>query len=181
MPKIGMRYPIIAKKGTSGYTDAFICGKAVQGSATPTTYDVKFYADDALAENATGISDWQISLDVSDLPSAAATVLFGHTVSDGEIIRKTDDQSNYVGVGFYVARMTNGAVSYDAFWFPKVKFTEPTLNAATQGETITFNADSISGTASADDSKTFNITKTFASTAAAENWLNTQANYAVSA
>lgn len=181
MPKIGMRYPIIAKRGESGYTDAFRCGKAVQGSATPSTYDVKFYADDALAENATGISDWQISLDVSDLPAVAANVLFGHTVSEGEIIRKTDDQSNYVGVGFYVPRMKDGATTYDAYWFYKVKFTEPTQSFTTKGETITFNGDSISGTASSDDSKRFNTSKTFATPEEAENWLNTQANYEVSA
>ena len=161
MPKIGFRYPIIAKKGASGYTDAFICGKAVQGSATPTTYNVKFYADDALAENAAGVSDWAISLDVSDLPITALTVLYGHQVSDGKVIYSVDDDPNDVGVGFYVVKQQNGVKSYVAEWFFKVKFTEPTESYTTQGETVTFNSDSINGTASVNEDRQFKIQKSF--------------------
>ena len=181
MPKIGMRYPIIAKNTGGAYSDAFVCGKAVQGSATPTTYNVKYYADDALAENATGVSDWALSLEVSDLPITALTVIYGHTVTDGKVVYSVDDVPNYVGVGFYVARMKNGVTSYDAHWFYKVKFTEPTDSFTTQGETVTFNGDSISGTASVNDDRQFKATKNFSTPEEAEAWLNTQANYEVSA
>ena len=180
MPKIGMRYPIIAKNTAGVYSDAFKCGKAVQGSATPTTYNVKFYADDALAENATGVSDWQLSLEVSDLPITALTVLFGHQVSDGVVGYDIDDQANYVGVGFYVAKMKDNVTSYDAYWYYKVKFTEPTDSFTTQGETVSFSGDSIQGTASVNDSRKFREMKNFATTAAAESWLNTKANYVIS-
>ena len=181
MPKIGFRYPIIAKKGASGYTDAFVCGKAVQGSATPTAYNVKFYADDALAENATGVSDWAISLDVSDLPIKALEVLYGHQVSDGKVIYSVDDTPNDVGTGFYVVKQQNGVKSYVAEWFFKVRFTEPTETYTTQGETVTFNSDSINGTASVNEDRQFKIQKSFDTPEAAEAWLNTQANYVVSA
>ena len=98
-----------------------------------------------------------------------------------EVVRKTDDQSNYVGVGFFVPVQKSGVVSYDAYWFYKVKFTEPTQSFTTRGETITFNGDSLSGTASADDSGRFNISKNFDTVEAAKTWLNTQAGYEVSA
>lgn len=182
MAFIGMAYPVIAKNTSGVFSDAFVCGKATQGSLTPTTYNVKFYGDDALAENATGTTDWAISLGLTTLPIGAMDVLFGHTV---DAVNKTvtvasTDQANAVGVGFYATEMVDGVASYIAYWFPNVKFTESTDSFTTKGETVTFAGSTINGTAGVDASNVFKYTKTFTTIAAAEAWLNEKAGLEIS-
>jgi phi13 family phage major tail protein len=183
MAFIGMLHPVVAKNTNGVYSDGFVCGKATQGSVTPTTYDVKFYGDDALAEQEAGVSDYAISLGLTTLPVKALNVMFGHTVNESthEVTYATTDAANYTGVGFCVVRIENGVKSYDAHWFYKVEFTEPTDSYTTKGETVTFSGPTINGTAGPNGEKKFREMKTFDSESAATSWLDTQAGITVSA
>ena len=180
MPKVGFRYLVFAKKTANGYTDGFRGGKAVQGSATPNNFDVKFFGDDALAEEETGTSSYALSLEMGDLPLVALDVLFGHTVEGENVIYSADDKANEVGTGYYVTRVKGGVRYYDAYWYYNVKYTEPTESYTTKGETVTFNGDTIAGTASVNENRRFRERETFETDAAAEAWLNTKAGIVIS-
>ncbi len=96
-----------------------------------------------------------------------------HTVSDDEkeVIYKTNDAANYVGVGFYVDEMINNVKEYVATVVYKVKFSETANDYTTKGENIEFKTPSIEGTIAGLESGEWKTTKTFSSSMEADAWL----------
>ena len=176
MAYVGLSNPYIAKlvdEAEKTYTDCFACGKAMTVNITPNYNEAKLYANNQLAENVKEFKDGNITLGTDRLPTKAMTVCFGHTVSEDEkeVVYKTNDAANYVGVRFYVDEMINNVKEYVATVVYKVKFSETANDYTTKGENIEFKTPSIEGTIAGLESGEWKTTKTFSSSMEADAWL----------
>lgn len=153
-----------ATDGTALYEGAKRLGKAVSCSTSITNNSAKLYGDDALAESDTSFSSGTITLGVTDDDESVFAELLGHTITpDGEVIKGATDAPIYVGLGRIVTKMVNGAYKYKVEFLYKVKFSEPSQDNTTKGESIEFATPSVEGIISTldDEKNTWNKSKTF--------------------
>ena len=159
--------------GTPTYNGAKSLGKAVSCSVSISNNDAKLYGDDAIAESDTSFASGTVTMGVTDDDDTIFAPLLGHTITDGEVIKKTDDNAPYVGVGRIVTKMVNGAYKYKVEFLPKVKFSEPSRDETTKGESIEFSTPSIEGVVATLKDGTWNKSKTFDSKSDALTYLQT--------
>lgn len=153
-----------AADGTALYAGAKQLGKAVSCSTSITNNEAKLYGDDALAESDTSFASGTITLGVTDDDDTVFAELLGHTITeDGEIIKAASDAPIYVGLGRIVTKMVNGSYKYKVEFLYKVKFSEPSKDETTKGESIEFATPSVEGIISTldDVNNTWNKAKTF--------------------
>lgn len=183
MAYYGLRKPFVASynKATGTYSNGFQCGKAIGVSVTPNYIEGSLYADDEQDEYERSFQNANITLNTNTLPIQASQTMFGHEIDtqDGEIIYKTTDEANYVGVGFVVAETVSGQRSYIAVIITCVKFTESAEEFSTKGESITYVTPSQEGLAIADKDSQWKIKKTFTTADAAIDFIKTFLNIPV--
>lgn len=152
-----------AADGSPLYAGAKQLGKAVSCSTSITNNEAKLYGDDALAESDTSFSNGTITLGVTDDDDTVFAELLGHTITNGAVIKTATDAAPYFGVGRIVTKMVNGAYKYKVEFLYKVKFSEPSKDENTKGESIEFSTPSIEGIIAAldDAANTWNQSKTF--------------------
>ena len=163
-----------ANDGTPSYTNAQKLGKAVSASASITNNNAMLYGDDALAESDTSFANGTITLGVTDDDDTVFAPLLGHTLSEtGEVKKASTDTAPYVGVGRIITKMVDGAYKYKVNFLYKVKFSEPSNEENTKGETVEFATPSIEGIFSTlgDDAGTWGVTKTFTTKSEALTYL----------
>lgn len=172
MAYVGLRKPIIAKLKNDGTYDApFAFGKAIGLQVTPNYAEGSLYADDGQAEYDKEFSYAEVTLNTSTIPIAAHDQMFGHTVTEKNVKFNADDQNNDVGVGWISVEKVNGVRSFIGNFLNKAKFSEPSEDYATRGESIEYKTPSITGRASAIDGGSWKETETFATEAEAKNWI----------
>lgn len=157
--------------GVASYDGAKSLGKAVSASVSISNNEAKLYGDDALAESDTSFSNGTVTFGVTDDDDSIFAPLLGHTLNNGEIIRKADDAAPYVGVGRIVMKMVNGAYKYKVEFLSKVKFSEPSQDDTTKGESIEFATPSIEGVIATLGDGTWSKSQTFDSKADALTYL----------
>lgn len=88
------------------YKDLFMCGEAMRVNVTPNYNEAKLYCNNRMKEYVKEFKDGSITLGTDHLPVEASKVCFGHDVidNDSEIVYKTNDMANYVGVGFLLMK-----------------------------------------------------------------------------
>lgn len=179
MAYIGLAKPTIAKRSDEGtYSDAFRCGKAIETSITPQYAEGSLFGDNTKAEYDKEFKYADVSLNTTTLPIQAHEIMFGHTVgSDTEktITFKDNDESGFVGYGFYVAEKVNGKKSYTASWLPMCKFSEGADTYKTKGDSIEYQTPTISGQAQSTDEGIWKEVKVFETEAAAQQWIDEKA------
>ena len=159
--------------GTPSYDGAKTLGKAVSCSVSVSNNDAKLYGDDAIAESDTSFANASVTMGVTDDDDSIFAPLLGHSIEDGEVVKKSDDNAPYVGVGRIVTKMVNGEYKYKVEFLPKVKFSEPSRDETTKGESIEFSTPSIEGVVATLKDGTWNKTKTFTSKSDALTYLQT--------
>ena len=149
--------------GTPSYEGATNLGKAVSCSVSITNNEAKLYGDDTLAESDTSFASGTITLGVTDDDDTVFSPLLGHSISDGLVVKTSNDAAPYVGIGRIVTKMVNGAYKYKVEFLYKVKFSEPSRDENTKGESIEFTTPSIEGLISSldDVNGTWSLSKTF--------------------
>ena len=159
--------------GVASYEGATNLGKAVSCSVSITNNDAKLFGDDVLAESDTTFASGTITIGVTDDDDTIFAPLLGHTLSNGETIKTANDVAPYVGIGRIVTKIVNGAYKYKVEFLYKVKFSEPSRDENTKGESIEFSTPSIEGIISTldDTDGTYNKSKTFASKSDALTYL----------
>lgn len=176
----GLRKPFVASynKETGEYSNGFQCGKAIGVSITPNYVEGSLYADDEQDEYERAFQNANVTLNTNTLPIKAANTMYGHTIDEetGEIIYKTTDESNYVGVGFVVSQTVSGVKSFVATIITCVKFTEAAEDFSTKGESITYVTPSQEGLAIADKNSEWKIKKTFTDAADAIAFIKSYLN-----
>lgn len=181
MAFVGLSKPYVAQlinEASKQYSNGFKCGKAISLNVTPNYNEAKLNADNQLAEYVKEFKDGNITFGTSTLPKEAATVMFGHTVSeDGKTVTyKADDTANNVGVGFVVDQMVDGKKTFVATIIFKAKFTEAAADFTTKGDNIEFKTPSIEGTISPLETKEWKETKEFTTEAEAIEFVKTTLN-----
>ena len=172
MAYVGLRKPIIAQlKSDGAYDDPFAFGKAIGLQVTPNYAEGSLYADDGQAEYDKEFSYAEVTLNTSTIPIVAHEKMFGHTVTEKNVKFNGDDQNNDVGLGWISVEKVNGVRSFIGNFLDKVKFSEPSEDYATRGESIEYKTPSITGRASAVDGGGWKETETFATEAEAKNWI----------
>lgn len=180
MANYGLSKPWIAKydPATGQYSGGFKCGEAVNTSITPAYNEANLRGDNKEVRNVKKFKNAAVVLGVTHLPLVAKEVMFGHEV-DTETekeISKTTDTANYVGYGFISEETLDSRDVFVACVVLKVKFTEGAESYTTEGDSITFETPSISGTAVGTDNDEWKVKQVFTTEDEAETWIKEQLN-----
>ena len=135
------------------YSDLFMFGEAIRVNVNPNYNEAKLNANNRLKEY--------------------VKICFGHEVidNDSEVIYKTDDMANYVGVGFFADEMHDGKIKYVATILYKVKFGEAANEYSTRGDNIEFKTPSVEGIIAGLKNNEWKRTKIFDTESEADEWL----------
>lgn len=177
MAKIGLnnlKFGVLSESGdTAVYGAMQSLGKAVSANVSITSNSAVLYADDAIAESDNTFSNGTITLTVDDDGDTVFAPLLGHEINSetGEMIRNKNDVAPYVGVGRIINKMKNGVRLYKVEFLSKVKFSEPSQESNTHGETTEFGTPQIEGTIATLESGEWSKTKTFTTHSAALAYL----------
>lgn len=162
MAKIGLRNLRYSKLDAKDQvTTASNFGKAVDCKVSIEKNNAELYADDGIAESDYSFKKGTVALTVDDDETTFADVL-GHTVgTDGEMVRNANDEAPYVALGRILTKVVSGVTKYKVEFLHKVKFTEPSAEEKTKGESIEFGTYAIEGTVHALANGDWSKTKTF--------------------
>lgn len=177
MAYIGLRKPIVGRRKAAGsYETPFTFGKAVSLNIAPNYAEGSLYADDIQAEYDKEFNYAEVTLGTSTIPIQAHQHMFGHTVVEAEksVVANANDENNYIGLGWITVEKVDGVRSFIGNFLPKVKFSEPTEDYTTKGESIEYKTPSISGRALAEDDGLWKSVKSFETEAEAVTWINSQ-------
>ena len=166
MAKIGLnnfRYAILTEgaNGTASYGGAKKPAKAISCSVNITNNSATLYADDVLAESDTSFQSGTVTMGIDDEDIETMAELLGHTVTSNEMVRNANDVAPYVGLGRVIVKMINGAYKYKVEFLCKVKFSEPSQDDSTKGESLEFGTSEIEGMVSALSNGDWSKTKVF--------------------
>ena len=175
MAYIGLRKPFIGKMKEDGtYETPFKMGKAIGIQVTPNYAEGSLNADDIQAEYDKIFNYAEVTLNTSTLPVEAHEKMFGHTknAESEEIIFNANDENGYVGMAWISVEKVDGTLSYTGNFLCKAKFSEPSEDYATKGDSIEYKTPSITGRASALDSGDWKYVERFTTEKLAEEWIN---------
>ena len=166
MAKIGLtnfRYGVLTEgsDGTPSYGGALTPGKAVSCTVDITNNDASLYADDALAESDTSFAGGSVTMGIDEDDIDTMATLLGHDVTDGAMTRSTEDVAPYVGLGRIVTKMVANTPKYKVEFLYKVKFSEPSQDNTTKGESVEFSTTEIEGTVAALANGKWSVAKEF--------------------
>lgn len=176
MAKIGLtnfRYGVLteAADGTPTYGGPLTPGKAVSCTVDITNNDASLYADDALAESDTSFAGGSVTMGIDEADLTTMANLLGHTLTEGVMTRSVDDVAPYVGLGRIVTKMVSNVQKFKVEFLYKVKFSEPSQDNQTKGESVEFSTTEISGTVAALANGKWSVTQEFDTKAAALTYL----------
>lgn len=159
--------------GTPSYGGAKSFGKAVSAKVDVSNNDAKLYADDALAESDSSFQSGKVTLGVADDDMTVFAEILGHKVAEpgGEMTRNADDAAPYIGLGRVITKLVNNKRVYKGEFLYKVKFSEPSQEDETKGESVDFKTPEIEGTASALANGNWSASQTFDTKTAAVEWV----------
>lgn len=176
MAKIGLtnfRYGVLteATDGTPTYGGPLTPGKAVSCTVDITNNDASLYADDALAESDTSFAGGSVTMGIDEADLTTMANLLGHTLTEGVMTRSVDDVAPYVGLGRIVTKMVSNVQKFKVEFLYKVKFSEPSQDNQTKGESVEFSTTEIQGTVAALANGKWSVTQEFDTKAAALTYL----------
>lgn len=177
MAKIGLKnflFGILteAADGTATYGAATKPAKAISCSVDISNNEATLYADDTLAESDTSFQSGTVTLGIDDEDLTVLATLLGHEITDGNMVRNATDTAPYVGLGRIITKMVGGVYKYKVEFLCKVKFSEPSQEDNTKGESLEFGTSEIEGVVSALADGNWSIAQTFDTMAAAQTYLN---------
>lgn len=146
--RIGCTNLVYAPVNTDDGTD-FLCGTitslpgVTSVTIDPNSSSATLFADDGPMEIASTIGKIDVEINKNELTLTQKAALLGHTMDgNGGMLSKKTATPPWVAIGFKTLK-SNG--SYRYVWLFKGKFIEPTLEAETKGESVSFQPDKIVG------------------------------------
>lgn len=195
--EVGLAYIVAAKEtetnGVATYSDGMVLAEAVDANITITRESKKFYSNNGVRAVRERFKGGSVKLGLDDLSQEGHKFLFGGTeaaagiegdTSTQELSVGGDDEIQPIGVGFYATKMVGDIVKYRAIWLRKVRFSPPSEEFKTEGETFEFMNPSITGeifqvkVAASDTKKRYKDEVTVDTEAKAIAWLNGKAGIA---
>ena len=161
--KLKSEIRFLKRTGAGKYSTPFVLGKAISLNVTPNYAEGSLNADDGQAEYDKEFNYADVTLGTSTLPIEAHEKMFGHTVStEGkEVTMNANDESSYVGTGWVTVEKIDGVRFFKANVLVKVKYSEPSEEYSTKGDSIEYKTPSISGRALKEDDGTWKKVKQF--------------------
>lgn len=151
-----------ATDGTPEFDGAKSFGKAVSANVSISNNSATLYADDVLAESDTSFQNGTVTLGVDDDREATFADVLGHTVTlEGEVTRNANDTAPWVGLARIVVKMVQNVRLYKVEVLYKVKFSEPSQEDQTKGESVEFTTPEIEGTIATLANGDWSTAKTF--------------------
>ncbi len=182
MPVIGLKHPVVAKYGvTAGgeveYKDGKVMAKAIKADIKWTKADAVLYADDDVDEELNSVIGGTITEEINELSYDMQEYLLGHKKDESKegSTLNADDNSIYVGHGFFAPVIRNNVIKYRAVWLTKVKFSEPDETIEGKGEKPKIQSISIEGSINKDVKGDIKKEEICDTEAAAIQWLHTKA------
>lgn len=177
MARIGLRNFLFgllteASDGTPSYGVAQKPAKAISCSVSISNNEAKLYADDGLAESDTSFQSGTVTLGLDDEDLATMATLLGHTITSGNMVRNATDTAPYVGIGRIITKMVGGVYKYKVEFLCKVKFSEPSQDENTRGESLEFGTSTLEGTIATLANGNWSIAQTFDTMTEAQTYLN---------
>jgi phi13 family phage major tail protein len=109
----------------------------------PNSSQETLFADDGPMETASTLGKIEVEIQKNQLTTADKAALLGHTIdSKGGLIYGDSDVPPWMAIGFRTLK-SNGKYRY--VWLYKGEFSEPEDSNETKGDSINFQADTISG------------------------------------
>lgn len=187
MARIGLnnfRYGLLTEdaSGNATYGAPQKPAKAISCNVAITNNDASLYADDMLAESDTSFQSGTVTMGIDNDDLATMAALLGHEydAETNAIVRNANDTAPYVGLGRVVTRMVGGVYNYKVEFLNKVKFSEPSQEDATKGDTIEFGTTEIEGTISTLENGDWSKAQTFDTKAEAITYLESLFNSTLS-
>lgn len=178
MAKIGLsnfRYAVLteAQDGTPSYDGAKTPAKAISCNVSISNNDAKLFADDVLAESDTSFQSGTVTMGIDDEDQETMATLLGHDVDSqtGVMTRNANDTAPYVALGRIITKMVGGLYKYKVEFLYKVKFSEPSQENNTRGESLEFGTSELEGTVATLADGRWSETKTFSTKAEAVTFL----------
>ncbi len=160
-------------QGTT-YKQAVKLAPLMKISLTPKTAEGTLYGDDSLVEYASEITEYDVTLDTTDLTSEQLAALLGHSLdSNGGVTVSNSDVAVYGGLAFE-SRRSDGSTQYVVLY--KTKFSPVSEEYETKGENVNFKTPSLSGKAIArvsDGKLKYGMIGTTANAAVVKKWYET--------
>ena len=163
MARIGLknfRYGLLDEQ-TETYGGSLQLGKAIDCKVSLDLNSAELYADDGLAESDYSVKKGTVTITFDEDDDVTVANLTGHTIVDGEIVRKDTDTPPYIGFGRIITKVVNGTYSYKVEFLNKVKFKDAMPDEKTKGESIEFTTPSLEGTVMKLQDGTWSKSKTF--------------------
>lgn len=159
--------------GTPSYGGAKSFGKAVSAKVEASNNSATLYADDALAESDSSFQSAKVTLGVADDDMAVFAEILGHKVAEpgGEMVRSAGDAAPWVGLGRVITKMVDNKRVYKGEFLYKVKFSEPSQDNETKGESVDFKTPEIEGTAATLANGNWSAAQQFDTKEAAITWV----------
>lgn len=162
MAKIGLSKPYYAIYSNTGTTVTYSKGGVI-GKYTEFSLELEdgdnniLYADNGPAESDNSFAGGTATVTTDDLIAERMLAILGlkkEAITTPELSTKDaywlvfdDDQDTpYIGLGGIIKKKINNATKYQAFILTKIQFTNPGLEAVTQGETIEWQTQELSAT-----------------------------------
>ena len=184
---VGMVYPVAAtvQTYTPGSSISYKSGsgsnfaEAVSASLSWERADGHFYGDDVELDSDNGVLGYTIDFEPSGLSDSARALLLGETVSTGEYTI-TDKASPDVGFGYVRVMRNKGTVTYEAWWFYKLKFGVSSEETRTKERSVEWRVPTLQGVGAgisldATGELSFCQHKSFNDLASAKSYLNGKA------
>ena len=147
---VGMQYLVAATvqtytPGTSiSYTGGSNFAEAVSAALNWERADGHFYGDDVELDSDNSVLGYTIDIEPSGLSDSARQLLLGETVSTGEYTI-TDAPAPDVGLGYVRVMRDKGTMSYEGWWFYKMKFSLTSEETRTKERGMEWRTPTIQG------------------------------------
>jgi len=107
----------------------------ISANVNPNSANATLFAENGPYETASTIGEIGLEVNVADISLEQQAELFGHTMENGVLIRKSSDVPPWLAVG-YKSLKSNGRYRYT--WLLKGKFALPEQANETKGDSINF-------------------------------------------
>ena len=171
MVTTGFSKPYVAKYANTGstvnYSSGMILARGVSLSVEiDTADDNNFYCDNVIGETeSTQFTSGSATITVDGLDNDAATMIFGLPAPQSITVEESPVQMQgygqqmnapYVGFGCVRRTMMNGVTQYWPYILPKIKFSLPSEEMATQEDSIDWQTQELTATIMRDDTTAAN-------------------------
>ena len=147
-------------------------GKAIDCKVSLDLNNAELFADDSIAESDYSFNKGTVTIGIDDDDDTILAPLLGHTVTEGEVIRKDTDQAPYIAFGRIITKIVGGVYKYKVEFLETVKFKDFMPDEETKKENLDFKTITIEGTVTKKKNGEWSKSKTFTTYEEASTYLD---------